>query len=85
MNIQDKIIKIDVEDPKQVYDFELLECKNFMAQTGRKKVFQEYCNFYKIDKDEAKKIERRFRNFWSNRITDHSTLEKYQNMIKQLK
>lgn len=85
MNIQDKIIKTDVDDPKQVYDVELVECKNFMAQKKRKKVFQEYCEFYKIGKDEAKRIEARFRNFWSNRITDYATLEKYKNMIKQIK
>lgn len=84
MNIKKVIIDVDLDDPKQVYWKNLTDCRNFMYNNKKRKVFQEYCKFYNIDKKEAKKIEPRFRNFWAGRIKDEPTLNKYMDMIETL-
>ena len=85
MNIQKLTIEIDLDEPKQLYDFQLLNCRTWMSNKGITEVFKWYCNFYEIGEKEAKKIEPRFRNFWSGRIKDEPTLAKYMDMIETIK
>jgi len=44
-----------------------------------------YCNYYGISKDEQKKLQNRFYNWWNGKITDFPTLEKFEAMVERLK
>lgn len=82
MNLQEKTILIDLDNPKQLYDFRLLNCRLFMQNNGHNKVFEKYCEFYNLPKTAERAV--RFRYFWRGGVKDIATLEKYEAMINQL-
>lgn len=83
MNIQEKTIKVDLDNPKQLYDFRLLNCRLFMQNNGHRDVFEKYCKFYDFKPTAERAV--RFRYFWRGGVRDVSTLEKYEQMIEDLK
>jgi hypothetical protein len=82
MNLQDKALTVDLDNPKQLYDFELLNCKLTVQNLGIRNVFEVYCEFYELKKTAELAV--RFRYFWAGRKKDIDLLSSYKEFIQSL-
>ena len=82
MRLREKTLTIDIDDPKQIYEWRRQNCVLFMKNKGHRNVFEKYCEFY--DLKPTAELNVRFRYFWAGRTRDEVMLEKYEKLVNHL-
>lgn len=82
MNLQEKKVVINIDDPKQLYDWRLSNCVLYMKNNGYRNVFEKYFTYYNLEPTAELSV--RFRYFWRGSVKDEPTLLKYETLIKSL-